>query len=622
MNSLRATVARVHGSLQLALLILGTFFVLSPQTRAQNVVYATTNTSAFGTLNLDTGAFTQLGTSQTQLAGLGELGAFVYSGVLGQGGLYQLNLSNGSVTLIASNNLTVRSFGATIAGNLYAITSDGILQLWSLVGGGSVSDLGRTGLGAGTLAMSANGVALYATLDPGTGSVLYSLDTSTGAASMIGLTGVANITSLVFRHGTLYAATAGGNIYTVNPQTGQATYHATTSVAAVGMAAPASIFSVLHTFGESDGAAPEAGLTMDRSGNLYGTTDAGGTQGDGTVFKLTNHSGSWIFTSLYSFQFSGGANPLAPVTIASDGTLFGTTSYGGNDFGTVFRLHPPAAFCRSVDCAWGEQTIYVSPGGTNPAGFGYGALVFDATGNIYGTSSVGGTHQIGTVFELTSSGGHWSESTLYNFGSQNQDGSDPLSGVIFDNSGNLYGTTANGGGANAGTVYEISPSGGSWTENILHSFAGSDGQYPMGGLMLDGVNKLYGTTIDGGANGGGTVYQLTKSDGAWSYGLIYSFPAFGGGYSSSPAGSLIMDAAGNLYGTALAGGRGAGSIFELTPSNGGWIYTELYEFTNGNDGAKAWGSLVFDSAGNLYGTAQCANGNCGQSGTVYKLTPQ
>ncbi len=628
MKSSRTTFARVLGTASISAIVLGIFLALQPVARAQNLVYAVTNTAGFGTLDLDSGTYTQVGTSSAQLAGLGELGANLYGGELNTGAFYQVNLSDGSLTQLTPGiGSHFRGFGAITAG-LYAINTSGDLCYVYLVPSPEERCYSAPAFGAGTLAMSADGTTLYVTLDPGTGSLLYSLNTTTGAATLIGPTGVLNITSLVFRHGTLYAAAANGSIDILNTTTGQATQHATISPAGtvvVGIALPATTLSVLHTFTGTDGATPRAGLTVDRAGNLYGTTWAGGdNEGDGTVFKLTKHTGGWTFARLFAFDGGNGANPLAPVTIASNGALFGTTSSGGNhDSGTVFELRVPPSFCRSIDCPWGETTLEIFSGSGEPVGPNYGALVFDSAGNLYGVTEGGGEYGQGAVYELMPSGGNWTLSVVYSFQNNNQDGRQPYSGVIFDNSGNLYGTTRNGGASNNGTVYELSPSGSSWTETILYNFAGypSDGQYPIAGLLFDGVNNFYGTTAQGGPYGGGTVYRLTNSGGTWNYSLIYSFPNLGG-YSSDPFGGVIMDAIGNLYGTTSAGGQGYGSVYELTPSNG-WIYSELYDFTTRTDGDAPYGSLVLDSAGNLYGTASCSS-NCaqGNDGNVYRLTPQ
>ncbi len=634
MKSLRTTFARVLGTASISTIVLGLFLALQPIAPAQNLVYAVTNTAGFGTLDLDSGTYTQLGTSQAQLAGLGELGANLYSVVLNGYTFEQVSLADGSLTPLASVTQSYKSFGAT-TNALFAVSASGNLCYYladgSYFGGGCFIPVV---FGTGTLAMSADGDLLYAAFDPGTGSILYLLNTTNGTATVIGPTSAPNITSLIFRHGTLYAVAANKEIYTVNTQTGQATStNQQTSVAVVGMAVPASTFTVLHTFTGHDGATPEAGLIADRAGNLYGITDAGGTSagtGNGTVFKLTKHGQDWTFGSLYSFQGGGdGANPQAPLAIGPDGAFYGTTNYGGNgnNDGTLFKVMPPAAFCRSVNCGWGKTTIYVFPNGSGCSSPEYGGLIFDGAGNMYGTTQGGGPYGQGCVFEETRSGNNWTFSEIYGFRGQAGDGAQPYGGVIFDNLGNLYGTTANGGSdGNLGTIYELSPLGGGWMETILHNFAGypSDGEYPQATLLFDGVDSYYGTAPGGGTNGGGAVYKLTNSGGTWNYSLVYSFPTHGGGYSSSPVGGLVMDAAGNLYGAANDGGAGGnGNVYELTPSNGGWIYTELYDFTAQTDGDHPFGNLLFDSSGNLYGTASCS-ASCpqGVAGTVYKLTPQ
>ena len=628
LNSLRTTFARVLGTASITTLVLGIFLALQPVARAQNLVYAVTNTAGFGTLDLDSGTYTQLGTSQAQLAGLGELGANLYGGELNTGAFYQVNLSDGSLTQLTPGiGSHFRGFGAITAG-LYAINTSGDLCYVYLVPSPEERCYSAPAFGAGTLAMSADGTTLYVTLDPGTGSLLYSLNTTTGTATLIGPTDVSNITSLVFRHGTLYAVAANKEASTpsiprpVRPRSTRQFLlrEPWCRYRAAGDDPQRSAY--IYRNGRSDA---RAGLTVDRAGNLYGTTWAGGdNEGDGTVFKLTKHTGGWTFARLFAFDGGNGANPLAPVTIASNGALFGTTSSGGNQTQEQFlNFESPPSFCRSIDCPWGETTLEIFSGSGEPAGPNYGALVFDSAGNLYGVTEGGGEYGQGAVYELMPAGGNWTLSVVYSFQNNNQDGRQPYSGVIFDNSGNLYGTTRNGGASNNGTVYELSPSGGSWTETILYNFAGypSDGQYPIAGLLFDGVNNFYGTASEGGPYDGGTVYRLTNSGGTWNYSLIYSFPNLGS-YSSNPFGGVIMDAIGNLYGTTSAGGQGYGSVYELTPSNG-WIYSELYDFTTRTDGDSPYGSLVLDSAGNLYGTASCSS-NCaqGNDGNVYRLTPQ
>jgi uncharacterized repeat protein (TIGR03803 family) len=390
-------------------------------------------------------------------------------------------------------------------------------------------------------------------------------------------------------------------------------------------AAHAQTFTVLHSFTNGqDGAHPEAGLTIDRAGNLYGTAFYGGL-GPGTVFKLTHKSSGWTFNPLYSFPANEGqgANPQARVIFGPNGTLYGTTEGGGNPGGgVVFNLSPPATVCKSVLCPWTERVLHNFPAYPGDGGRpGSGDLVFDQARNLYGTTILGGSAGLGAVYKLTPSG---EESVLYSFAGGN-DGSTPWSGVIFDGSGNLYGTTTEGGEgclAGCGTVYKMTPSGSGWTETPIYRFTGgSDGAAPYGGLIFDQFGNLYGTTISGGIRGdGGTVFELTpNSDGSWSFSLLYSFTGNGG-----PNGSLTMDAARNLYGLTAEndcpGCSTYGDVFELTPSGGGWTYINLHPFLGGyDDGVQPYGSVVLDASGNIYGTAY-GWGQYGY-GIVWEITP-
>jgi len=390
----------------------------------------------------------------------------------------------------------------------------------------------------------------------------------------------------------------------------------------VAQSAHAQTYSVLHTFtGGLDGEIPEAGVTLDRAGNLYGTASYGGNTGYGTVFKLAHKGSGWTFSPLYNFAGGNdGATPLARVIFGSNGTLYGTTSDQAMEqgtFGTVFNLRPPASACKSVLCPWSETVLHrFTANGNDGITPGYGDVVFDKAGNLYGTTINGGTNDRGIVYELTPSGGSWTESILFNFGSGL--GVYPYNGVIFDNAGNLYGTTYEDedGPTVYGTVYQLTPSGSGWTENILHSFQeASDGAYPFGGVIFDQVGNLYGTTAYAGPSGAGTVFQLTPSNGTWTLTVLHSFAG-----SDGPFGGLTMDAAGNLYGMTYAdGANNFGSVFKLTPSGGGWTYTDLYDFTGKDDGGYPFGTVAFDANGNLYGTASAFGKN--GYGVVWEITP-
>ena len=214
----------------------------------------------------------------------------------------------------------------------------------------------------------------------------------------------------------------------------------------------------------------------------------------------------------------------------------------------------------------------------------------------------------------------WSKHTLYSFAGGN-DGVDPYGGVVLDAAGSLYGVTSLGA-LGYGTVYELSQSNGSWTETILHAFQYSDGSNPIGSLIADAARNLYGATAGGGSAHQGTMFELSQP-GNWTFQTLYNFPSYSTG--AQPAGGLVFDTAGNLYGTTLNGGaNNGGTVFKLAPSNGNWMRTDLHDFSV-SDGTTPNGSLIFDSHGNLYGTAQVGGApsdSCYSGcGTVWEITP-
>ncbi len=364
--------------------------------------------------------------------------------------------------------------------------------------------------------------------------------------------------------------------------------------------APAQTFTVLQRFNSIDGNLPGTPI-LDRAGNLYGTTVEGGPGeygGFGNVYKLSHVGSGWVLNDLYDFTaHNDGAYPeYGGLTFGSDGTLYGTASAGGAyGFGTIFNLRPPATICRSVKCPW-DITVLYAFGGGHDAQYPNGKVVFDTAGNLYGTTYGGGDYGYGTVFMATRSGGTWTETVLHSF--NKTDGATPTAGVVLDSAGNLYGTT-NSGGQAWGNVFELTPSGSGWTYQVLYSFTnGMDGRSPKGGLVLDGAGNLYGSAQYNGQNLGGTIFKLSPSNGSWTFNLLYSLSGSGG-----PADTLTFDSAGNLYGTTYQDGTyGVGSVFELSPSGGGWGYTDLHDFTGGDDGKWPTGSVALDSAGNIFGT--------------------
>jgi len=373
----------------------------------------------------------------------------------------------------------------------------------------------------------------------------------------------------------------------------------------------AQTFSVIHNFTNgADGANPYAGVTVSGSGILYGTAANGGTGGGGTVFKLTPHGSNWLFSPLYSFPGgSEGASPWGGVVIGHNGALYGTTQEGGDGgVGTVFELRPGATFCRSFLCYWSETVLYAFTGTPDGAYPRYVNLAFDHAGDVYGTTSEGGMYGYGTTFELTPSGSGYSESILHNFAG-NPDGESPYAGVVLDAAGNVYGTTSDGGNCDygCGTVYQLMPSNGGWLENVLVDFGGTDGS-PWGNLIIDDSGSLYGTTADG------VVFKLTPSGGGFTYSQLYSgchsiiggvamdaagdlfgvcyqggayqegsvfeltncsetctvvdLHDFSGSDGAGPWGTPVLDANGNLYGTTVIGGAncvspGCGVVWEI-----------------------------------------------------------
>jgi len=381
---------------------------------------------------------------------------------------------------------------------------------------------------------------------------------------------------------------------------------------------------LLHSFNPngSDGLIPYAGLIFDGSGNLYGTTEYGGSEGAGTVFELTpSANGTWTEKVLHSFgKGLDGVIPIAGVIFGANGHLYGTTYAGGSEgVGTVFELTP------SANGTWTEKVLHSfgegEDGATPEAG-----LVFDESGNLYGTTTLGGAYGDGTVFELTpSANGTWTETVLHSFKPNGHNPLYPEAGLIFDGIGNLYGTTYGGGAYSNGTVFELtSGANETRTVRVLHSFQfnGKDGFVPEAGLIFDLTGDLYGTTTEGGTYDNGTVFELTPStNDTWTEKVLHSFDHnLPGG--TIPFSGLIFDDSGNLYGTAYVGGaHGFGTVFELTPgADGNWAEKVLHSFNPSvHDGLSPSAGLILDGSGHLYGTT-LAGGRYGY-GAVFEVIP-
>ena len=331
---------------------------------------------------------------------------------------------------------------------------------------------------------------------------------------------------------------------------------------------PAGVHTVLYNFtGGADGGEPYKGVTLDAQGNLYGTAVTGGggscEGGCGVVFKLTNNGGTWTQSVIHTFTGgSDGSGPGSPVSLDKSGNVYGTTpTGGGKGMGVVYQLKPGSS-------GWTLHVIHTFTGGTDGGGGGAGRLLVDAAGNLYGVCTIGGANGFGNVFELSQSQGKWTLTTLYSFKDQ-PDGALPYGGVVFDKSGNLYGTTYYAGANDFGTVYKLTHSGSTWTESVLYSFKGGmDGASPISSLVEDASGNFYGTTSDGGASNCscGVIFKMTKaSSGKWSESVVYRFPG-----TPSPGfaynGMVGNAAATTFYGATVHGGSdNDGAIYKFVP---------------------------------------------------------
>jgi uncharacterized repeat protein (TIGR03803 family) len=358
--------------------------------------------------------------------------------------------------------------------------------------------------------------------------------------------------------------------------------------------------TVLHSFaGGADGAYPYGSLIIDFAGNLYGDASYAGTANAGVVFKVDQRGNE---TVTYTFPGTDGSNPVGGVIQDASGNFYGTTAGGGPvNQGVIFK----------VDTAGHETLLYTFTGGAD-GGDPNAGLVQDSSGNFYGTAVAGGAAGTGVVFKLDASG-HYS--VVYNF-TGGADGGYPYSNLLMDAAGNMYGTTYGGGASGKGTIYELDPSG---HETVLHSFTGPDGSNPYAGVVRDAAGNFYGTASQGGTRGGVTF----KMDPAGNYTVLQYFDY--GSDGGFPWGGVTLDSAGNVYGTTWSGGSPSGDypgvVYEVNSSG---TFSVLYSFTGFADGGGSRSNVVFDSAGNLYGTTQyggqgpCPYFGCG---VLFQLSP-
>jgi uncharacterized repeat protein (TIGR03803 family) len=381
----------------------------------------------------------------------------------------------------------------------------------------------------------------------------------------------------------------------------------------------AQTFKVLHAFtGKGDGENPLAGLTIDSAGNLYGTTSEGGAFDVGTVFEIDAQGKESI---LHSFWGGDGLGPMASVIRTATGVFHGTAMNGGkpeggscdHGCGTLFELDAAGKIAAGK-----IKVLYAFTGGTDGGQIEAG-IVQDEKGNLYGTATQGGDMSCdygwgcGVVFKVDGDG---KETVLHAFTGQ-PDGWLVSGNLVRDSMGNLYGVTEAGGTSNVGTVFKVDPSG---NETVLYSFLGTvNGLYPQGPLLRDAAGNFYGVAQQGGDFECGVVFKL---DNTGKETTLYNFAGTSDG--CNPAGGLIRDRQGNLYGAATAGGAGTGgTIYRLDASGS---IAVLYSFAGGSDGKYPWGPLALDKSGRLYGTTYGGGDiSCGTNsfgcGVVFKIEP-
>jgi uncharacterized repeat protein (TIGR03803 family) len=393
--------------------------------------------------------------------------------------------------------------------------------------------------------------------------------------------------------------------------------------------ASAQTIKVLHDFGvtASDGNLPSGTLLKDSAGNLYGMTSAGGAHNLGTVYRLSPTStGSFKETILHSFAggSAAGAFPEGPLVRDSVGNLYGVTSVGGiratvcnssagPGCGVVFKLTPTSTG------QWAEAVLHGFTG--TDGGNSFAGLVRDSKGNFYGATSVGGSKGLGTVYKLSLTSTGWKETVLHSF-TGNSDGATPFifeTALTLDGLGNIYGSTYQGGAANAGVVFELTPqTSGAWTEKILYTFqGGADGSQPLCGVILDKSGNVYETTLRGGTSiGSGTVFKLTAAN-AYAKTILHDFNVLTDPAKEAPH-TLIFDANGNLFGTTEY------ALYKLTPGSTGWSETALWVFGNSQDqGANTvYEPAIVDAQGNFWG-ATLWGGQAGSltGGVAWEVIP-
>jgi len=395
---------------------------------------------------------------------------------------------------------------------------------------------------------------------------------------------------------------------------------ATTAVFVLSLAAAtATTTDVIFSCEEDEGEYADTDLETDSAGNIYGTTVLGGDFGSGTVFKLSPTPTGWVHTVLYSFTSGAdGGEPYKGVTADREGNLYGSAVTGGSGSceggcGVVYKL-------TNSGGTWSQTVIHAFTGGDDGSGPG-ARVTLDPSGNVYGMAPTGGAYGSGTIYKIHQEhNGTWNLTVIHAF-TGGADGATGSAGRMVLRHRRLYGAATAGGTYGSGVVFELRPTGrGGWNFRTIYSFRGQpDGVFPYGALLFDRVGNIYGTTYYGGANGIGSVYQLSpRATGEWNESVLYSFQE--GSDGNSPISNLVADVVGNLYGTTSEGGLGSGTIFKLSPIGGGqWMETVVHAFQGPPDGGFAYNGMVVDGFGNFYGAT--VHGGDNDDGSVYKFTP-
>jgi uncharacterized repeat protein (TIGR03803 family) len=402
---------------------------------------------------------------------------------------------------------------------------------------------------------------------------------------------------------------ADGNLYGTTQSGGSSGYGGTVFV--IGNLGGTPTESIIYSFsGGADGGYPVSGLIQASDGNLYGTTQYGGSNNVGTVFEIVDPGGTPLESVIYSFMgATDGSYPQASLLQASDGNLYGATAFGGSSsVGTVFEISGLGGIAT-------ESVVYSFAGGTDGA-FPYAGLIQASDGSLYGTAGQSLTSNVGTVFRISGVGGTPAFDVVVEF--RGSDGAYATATLIQGSDGNLYGTTGYGGSSDFGSVLKITNPGGAVTEALVHSFTGqftSDGANPGAQVTQASDGSLYGTTVDGGAYGWGSVFRISGLAGTPAESIVYSFAA--GADGMGPEGSLIQASDGNLYGTTFYGGaNNAGTVFRISGLPGTPTETIIHDFGGASDGANPAAALLQASDGNLYGTT--SSGGTGY-GTVFRI---